>query len=593
MTSTTTPGREPITYVEIDQDFCAQTYGTAPCHAQVRVTGERRCYNTLATCQWRSAWTRTIKTLRFTDVQGAPDPFAIPSVVDVTTAPTVINPGGGGARSGPLGQRASVAITFQDHPDTDSQTDPYYDVGSQASSNALTWRERGTFWTKWLARNPYHVNRIVRIRTGYIGQALPEFVTRTYLIDRIDGPDPSGRVVLRAKDMLRLADDNKATMPEISPGMLIDDVPASGGASYLRVTGAAAGHYWRLPLNVRVGREVFSISSITTINANEIRLNISARGQYNTEQKAHRAGDRVQMCYTAVDLPINHVVAILLSQAGVSFAYMDTAKWLAERNEWLSAFNVSGIVTEPTGIRQLLAELSEQCQFLLWWDERQQQVRFEALKPLDGLAVARLTDAENIVADSVRSRADPRSRASQVWVFYGLEDPTARLDDDNNYQRILVHADLDAESESQYGEPVIYKIHSRWITTEAHALNTATRTLNRRRDPPRTITVDVDAKDRDLWTGDVVDMTHRGIVNIHGDPAQRRYQIISAEDVEPGHRIRYELESYEFELGVRSAFWQADNAPAYADATPTEKARGAWWAEADGTVGGDPGYNWV
>lgn len=591
MSAASTSGREPIVYVEIDQDFCGRTYGTAPCNAQVGVTGARRCFNTLATCQWRSAWQRTVKTLRFTNVQPAPDPLAIPSVVSVETAPTAINPGGAGSRSGPLGQRASVTVTFQDHPDTDALTDPYYTI--YGPSQRSIWQDRGTFWSKWLARNPYHVNRTIRILTGYVGQDIGEFVSRTYMIDRIDGPDSSGRVTLRAKDILRLADDDKAVAPKPSPGVLIEDYPASGGPGYLRVTGASAADY-PAPRWVRVGREIFGYSSVTTISGSEIRLNLFARGEYNTEVQAHRAGDRVQWCYVIQDSPVHVLVQqLLVNFSGVPAEYIDLAEWWDERNAWLSAFNVWGVISEPTGVRTMLSELAEQCQFLLWWDERAQRIRFEALKPLDGLAVAQLNDDEHIVADSVRMRADPGARASQVWVFYGVVDPTARVDDDTNYRHLLVRADLDAESADQYGEPSIYKIHSRWLTTEGQALNAATRILNRRRDPPRTVTLEADAKDADIWTGDVVDVTHRGIVDFNGMPVTTRFQIISAEDVEPGHRVRYELQSYAFALGVRSAFWMADDAPDYSSASPTEKERGAWWADEDGTVGGDPGYNWV
>lgn len=591
MSEASTSGREPIVYVEIDQDFCERTYGTAPCNAQVGVTGARRCFNTLATCQWRSAWLRGTKTLRFTNRQDAPDRSAIPSVVSVDAAPTVLNPGGAGSRAGPLGQRASVAITFQDHPDTDALTDPYYSVGIAPLWNDI--RERGTFWTRWLVRNPYHVNRVVRIRTGYIGQELHEFTTRTYLIDRIDGPDAGGRVTLRAKDILRLADDDKAVAPKVSSGMLIEDFPDTGGPGYLRVTGAPAADY-PAPGWVRVGREIFVYSSVTTISGSEIRLNITGRAQYNTEAKAHKAGDRVQWCFVVQDSRIDTLVRqLLVNFANVPLAYIDIPAWQQERDDWLASFNVWAEITEPTGVRQLLAELAEQCQFLLWWDERAQKIRFEAFKPLDGLSVAHFTDDEHIVAGSVRMRADPGIRASQVWVFYGVTDPTERIDADTNYRRVLVRADLDAESPDQYGEPIIYKIHSRWLTTEAQALNAATRILDRRRDPPRTVTIEADAKDAGTWTGDVIDVTHRGIVDFEGLPVTTRFQITSAEEVEPGHRVRYELQSYTFALGVRSAFWMAHDAPAYASASPTEKARGAWWAEADGTVGGDAGYNWV
>ena len=44
-------GRIPTVFVELDMDFCANTYGIAPCTASIGVTGASKCYNTYATCQ--------------------------------------------------------------------------------------------------------------------------------------------------------------------------------------------------------------------------------------------------------------------------------------------------------------------------------------------------------------------------------------------------------------------------------------------------------------------------------------------------------------------------------------------------------------
>src|SRR3954465_10733275 len=44
-------GREPVTILEVDLDYCANTYGVAPCTAAVGVTGSAKCFNTRKTCQ--------------------------------------------------------------------------------------------------------------------------------------------------------------------------------------------------------------------------------------------------------------------------------------------------------------------------------------------------------------------------------------------------------------------------------------------------------------------------------------------------------------------------------------------------------------
>src|SRR5690625_4685203 len=100
-----TPGREPVTYIEIEQDFCQLRFGIGACQA----AGLQECFNTMATCQFEEAYTPKPLVLRFCmpNQHNIPGVYVIPSVEKVSTAPTIINPGGGGKRSGPLGQRAS------------------------------------------------------------------------------------------------------------------------------------------------------------------------------------------------------------------------------------------------------------------------------------------------------------------------------------------------------------------------------------------------------------------------------------------------------------------------------------------------------
>src|SRR5690606_33766752 len=161
------------------------------------------------------------KTLRFCKPQQAlPDYPVIPLLRDAKTAPTEINPGGGGRDSGAMGKRARVTVTFDDAPHSDIGVDPY------VSEREYVAMERGTFWSKWLARNPYYNGRVLRVREGYVGQPLAEMVTRTYIIDKIDGPDPKGRVKVTALDILALADNDKAQAPRASTGELVAEIPA-------------------------------------------------------------------------------------------------------------------------------------------------------------------------------------------------------------------------------------------------------------------------------------------------------------------------------------------------------------------------------
>ena len=182
-------------------------------------------------------------------------------------------------------------------------------------------------------------------------------------------------------------------------------------------------------------------------------------------------------------------------------------------------------------------------------------------------------------------------------MFWGVRDAAARLNQDDNYTRLRVRADLDAEAPEQYDDSRVRKIYSRWIHTDGQAINLSTRILNKLRDNPRTMTLELDAKDRRFWTGDVIDVLTRNSVNFLGEPQADRWQILSAEEIEAGHRVKYTLDLYEFGVSGLHGRWMEVNAPNYEDATESERLEGAWWADADGRIPdgneSDDGYQWI
>ncbi|MDX1397545.1 MAG: hypothetical protein R3204_03335, partial [Oceanospirillum sp.] len=85
--------REPIQIVEIDQDFCANDFGVAPCTA----TGSAKCFNCLRTCQDAANYDPEPLTLRFAkpgDWISDYSEYIIPMLASVNTTPTEISVGG-------------------------------------------------------------------------------------------------------------------------------------------------------------------------------------------------------------------------------------------------------------------------------------------------------------------------------------------------------------------------------------------------------------------------------------------------------------------------------------------------------------------
>jgi len=581
-------GREPIQIIEIEQDFCTRTYGTAPCMAALGTTGTMKCFNTLATCQDALNFNADKLTLRYTKPEAPriPGVYTIPLLRSSSTAPTVINPGGGNRNASPLGQRAVLRVQMMDGQGADTLQDRYLD------ERGYDHLRRGTYWSKWLARNLFYRNSKISVLDGYKGQALNQFIRRDYIIDAIDGPGRGGEVTITAKDVLVLADDDKAKAPKPSKGELAEDMP-TGAITRILIAGAALADY---PSSgtVRIGRECFAYTASSTELTN-IKLTGITRATDGTTVAAHKIGDKVQECLRYNNKRCDAIAYELLTVYGnVPAAYIDYVAWQAEADLWLNQFELTSLITEPTGVKTLLGEITEQCLFHIWWDERAQKIRLEALKPPIYDTVPVLSEEKHIIADSVTIKDDQGRRVSQVWISWGQRDPTQSATDANNYSRARVSANLDSELPIRYGEAKIRQIFSRWLQTEAQVANVGVRLLNRFTLPPKVVNLEVDAKDRDLWTGRVVDMTLGGVVDGSGAQVQTRYQIVSAEETDAGSRIELQLEQYEYQtIAGRYGRWMIDLAPDYAAASPVEQETGFFWAEAGGKMpNGDNGYIW-
>ena len=568
---------EPITLVEIDRDVCTLTFGVAPCPA----TGTK-CYNTWKTCAARPSFTAGVQVLRFAKAR-ADLPLswdAIPSVTSTSASPTELNVGDVDTSSGPLGKRAQATITFQDHPTSDAKIDPYV---STRSLNPFT---HGTFWSKLQARWQYSKGRPIRILDGYIGQDPSAMVRREYLIDSIDGPDSSGRVTIRAVDPLRILDDKTSQAPKQSRGELAAAITNS--QTSLTVAGAVLADY---PASgtLRIGSELMTYTGRTE-SGGILTFTGLTRATDGTTAAAHEIESRVQTCIRYTDVNAWEVArSIIQTYAPAAYAYIDNAQWTAEASQWLDGFIVSSVISEATGVNQLLAELCRDAQFFIWWDERTQKILLRAVRPPTETPVQWNEDA-NILAGSQSLRTRPDERISQIWYYYQPRDLSKKVDDDANYRKVRIRVDGDAESVREYDEVAVTKIFSRWVRTDAIVTAITTRLLNRYRDSPYYLTISVDAKDRGIWTADVVDVTSRLITNTEGLPLSTRYQVISAQETSPGSVVKYVLQNYSFD--ARYGFWMVADAPTFATATDEQKANGGWWADADGKISGVDGYQY-
>ena len=526
-----TVGREPLILVQIDQDFCSLSYGVAPCTAD----GENKCFNTRKTCQDTENYDRSTLTLTFAQKRSnlPRDVNIIPSLVSVTTAPSTINPVNANRNRAPLGQRAVATLTFNDHPHSDLLVDKY------VAERDYKPYEKSTFWAKWLTRNPYYQNRALRIFEGYTGQDLGDMRVRHYLIDSVQGPDASGRVQVVAKDPLNLADKERSQVPEASPGRLDADINET--VTQIDIAEAELTDYDAAG-TVRVGDELMTYTTRAQVG-DLVRLSGITRGSDGSIAEEHREEANVQRCKRYTDEPIHEVIYDLLTTfAKIPEDFIDKDAWDEEAEEFLIGFEVSAVLSRPTGVAGVLNELFDQVLAYIWWDEREQKIEFRSLRALPNSGT--INDHANILADSFNLTTDPRQRFSQIWIYYNQRNAALPLDNESNYDELRIRADLEVESEDLYGESRIRKVFARWVQSDAQAIILSTRLLDLALDNPKKLRVQLDAKDRSFWTADVLTVGHRNLVDEFGDPTLERYQILSAEEVQPGEVVEYELQSF-------------------------------------------------
>jgi hypothetical protein len=539
--------RAPVQIVEIDIDYCTETYGSSPCTAALAAGAPNKCFNTYFTCQDTANFDKGTLTLRFAMNQnGLPKGTLIyPALTSVSTNPAKINLGGIDAKTGPLGKRARVNVGLQDFADNDTQTDKYQagrvDGTALFSGSGYDPQSLGTFFGKLRRRYPYYIGRALRVLDGYEGEALASMRTRHYVISEWIGPDAGGRVSIVAKDVLDLADNEKAMCPQPSVGTLARDISATEADAFDLVP-AGVGADYAASGRASIGSEVISFTRSTDT------ITITGRALAGTEAKAHSADDLFQQCFHVDGVAIGDVAADLLENyAGVDASFIPTADWDDEAL-WLAGFNLTTTIAKPTGVANLMGELAEHGVFW-WWDDVAQEIKMRANRPIHYTeTLLELNDSENIVEGSLSVADLHKQRLTQVIFWHGQIDVTGSATNGENYRRAHVSAN-DGGSTNEYNQDRILEIYSRWLGdgNDAVAAATANRLAVRFSDTPVQIEFQIDAKDRaTVGVADLVEITTRAMQNELGQSLATEMQITAIDEFKPGHALRVTAQSHQF-----------------------------------------------
>lgn len=497
-------------------------------------TGSQKCFNTRTTCQDPTNYDKGVLPLKFVDNrQEIPkDGYYIPSLEDVNVSSAKLNPGGANSSVSALGKRATISLTFMDHAHDDRIVDLY------RLERPYDPIERGTFWTKWRARNQYYMQRPITLRTGYLKDgAIVDEITRDFVITGFSGPNAQGIVTITGKDVLTLAEDAKAQAPFPSEGKLNANITSGAGSLVLKPSGIGA----KYPASgfVRVKKEVMSF----TRSGDTLTI---SRGQFGTDADSHDADTTVQLCYRVQsEKPQDILYDLLNVYAGIPASYLDKAQWDAEALDYLPRL-YTAIVTEPMGVSKLIGEMCQQMYFTIWFDERIGKVQLKSVRLAQEDEITDLDDFNNFLSDSISWRDLSDELITQVWVYYGQINPTEKIDQGSNFSTLSITADPSAEGPDKHNLRRVKTVYSRWIdsTNASAAEDLGQRILSRYGNAPRQATFKLDAKDGALWLADYVRATNRLRVDAFGNPTPVNLQIFEAEESNLGTEFRYVAQEF-------------------------------------------------
>ena len=220
---------------------------------------------------------------------------------------------------------------------------------------------------------------------------------------------------------------------------------------------------------------------------------------------------------------------------------MDLVGWAAERDAYLSFFLLNGLVSEPTGVMELISSILLQTMTYAWWDERTSLIKIKAVRGIDAEPDL-LTEENHIIADSFSIEERPVDRASQAWVYYGKRSPVADDNKPASFKAAEIFANLESETDELYGEASIRKVWGNFLSTGATAGTVGSKIVTRFADTPNVCTFQLDAKDRDYWLGDQVRISHHLDVDEFGQRQVRTWTIVQAEEIVSGEIVKYEAE---------------------------------------------------
>lgn len=530
-----TLGRELIELVQIDQDFCNNTYGVAPCTA---TTGDpsTKCFNTYATCQDQPNYDKGTKQITFKKNQaGDVEEYTIPILKNFSVTLPELNIFSRDTKNQELGKFGKCTVSCSDTIFSDNHLDPYV---SERSYNPL---ERGTFWTKFLARNPYYEGWKIRLYDGEVGQTLAEMNVREYELEKITNPDSNGNVRITATDLMRKTDKDKSIWPPVSDCKLLND--ADSNDTSFTTDGRLTDYDMAvvdLSKGIVVGGRAYSID-VETDNGNGT-FTYSILGAAGEDIPA---GTECESAVSFGNEAAPNVIFGFLQQVFDS-SELDSVNIITELQTYLlpDYLNIGSFIPKPTPVSELLGALARQCGFYFWYDDEDQLIKLKVIRDEDDPVVL-LDQYNNLIEGKTSSKYISEDRVTDVLIRYDLPIFFSLDQSQVYYQKSTLLIGDAYLSGNTFNESITYSSDANFVHSDSGATATAERFLQMFEDATRTISFELDIKD-DIKMAQVFKLAWRGYTDIYGNDEVINW--ICTGRTRQGSRLKITAQEFKFNV---------------------------------------------
>lgn len=567
-------GRDPITWLEVDDEVCSRTFGVGGCPAALGPDVPRKCYGTFFTCPVKEAFDPVTRTLRYCEARGGlpvGGPVMFPVLRAVSEISATVNIAGTDPDMSAFGRRATVTAELDEFPHHDRGVDPYAAerVSGAAQLDEPGYRPelRGGHFGKQRARNPYYTGRPARLVSGYIENgAVVDQITRHFVqYDRAVSADGKS-IKVELRDVLDLAGNERALCPAPSKGTLAADITADATTATLSPAGVGADY-------PSAGRAIIGSEIVQFTRAADV-LTLTGRAVGGSTGASHSAGDTVQMVLHVDNWRIDYALAVLLRDyARVPEGFLPLDDWAAEVDRWLPQVRLNTHICKPEGVAGLVGELAN-LGVSIWWDEVAQKIPLLANRPADPGAIVDITDAADIL--SIEREDRQKDRLTEIMFFTVQIDPSKSATASDNFRRAAITYSAQAKDVRAYGDTRLRRIYSRWLNGGADAVVTtqSNRLLNRFSVAPVRTIITLHQKARAIRLGDVLRLQSRVAQDVTGRPVPELVQVVQRSEPKRGATVRLVAQAFQF--SGRYGYATENTRPAYAASSAEQRSRGMY-----------------